>query len=101
MAPRTELQTLLEQVLGSGNVYFQPPNNITIAYPCIVYKRSRIESEFADNEPYGHQKRYTVTVISRDPDNAVVDQIAALPKCSHDRFFTADNLNHDVFTLYF
>lgn len=101
MAPRVDLQTLLEQILGSGNVYFQPPSNISMKYDCIVYKRSRIETNFADNKPYGHKKRYEVTLISRNPDNAVVDQIAALPQCSHDRFFTADNLNHDVFTLYF
>lgn len=99
--PRSELQTLLEQILGTGNVYFQPPNNTLISYPCIVYERSRIEVRFADNNPYKHTRRYTVTVISRDPDNTIVDSISALPQSTHDRFFTADNLNHDVFTLYF
>lgn len=101
MAPRLELQTLLEQILGSGNVYFQPPTNINLRYPCIVYERSRIDVNFADNGPYKNTKRYSVTVIDRDPDNSFVDQIAALSLCTHDRFFTADNLNHDVFTLYF
>lgn len=101
MAPRAELQTLLETILGSGNVYFQPPVNLSIQYPCIVYKRQQIKTNFADDKPYGHDKSYAVTYITRDPDDAVVDQIAALPMCEHNRFFTADNLNHDVFTLYF
>lgn len=101
MGTRLELQALLEELLGSSNVYFQPPTNTRMNYPCITYERSRIESIYADDKPYRHTKRYTVTLIHRDPDNAVVDQIAALPQCQHDRFFTADNLNHDVFTLYF
>lgn len=101
MAPRVELHALLEQKLGSGDVYFQPPTNTQINYPCIVYERAKIDTRFADNAPYNHTRRYTLTVIHRDPDNTVVDAIAALPLCVHDRFFTADNLNHDVFTLYF
>lgn len=101
MAPRVELQTLLEGILGSSNVYFQPPNNISIVYPCIVYERSSIDTVFANNAPYRHTRRYKVTVIHRNPDNTIVDAIAALPLCTHDVFFTADNLNHDVFTLYF
>lgn len=101
MAQRTELQTLLEQILGTPNVYFQPPTNINLVYPCIIYERARMDIRHADNNPYKHTRRYTVTAIARDPDNSLVDAIAALPLCTHDTFFTADNLNHDVFTLYF
>lgn len=101
MAPRVDLQTLLEEILGSDNVYFQPPAGRQMNYPCIVYQRNRIESEHANNQPYEQYKSYTVTYITRDPDDAVVDLIAALPKCEHNRFFALDNLNHDVFTLYF
>lgn len=101
MAPRLDLQTLLEAVLESDAVYFQPPNNITLRYPCIVYQRSGIDIRHADNNPYKHLVRYTVTLIHRNPDNDVVDRLANLSHCSYDRFFTANNLNHDVFTIYF
>lgn len=101
MAPRLSLQTLLTALLGSSNVYFQPPPSLAMNYPCIVYKRDDVNTEFADNKPYKHKKRYQVTVIDRDPDSVIPDKVAALPMCVFDRFFTADNLNHDVYNLYF
>lgn len=101
MAPREQLQALLEETLGSENVYFQPPANMTMQYPCIVYQRDLADTKFADNNPYHVMKRYQVTVISRDPDLDVPDKIAALPRALFNRFFVADNLNHDVYTLYY
>jgi hypothetical protein len=101
MAPRLQLQTLLEALLGSRHVYFQPPPTVKMEYPAIVYSRSHIETNFADNKPYKNKKRYQVTIIDRDPDSDIHEKVAALPLCSYDRFFTADNLNHDVFNLFF
>lgn len=99
MAPRLELQALLEDL--APNVYFQPPENVKLAYPCIIYKRDYAQVQFADNNPYRNTKRYMVTVIDRDPDSAIPDKVAALPMCIFNRFYTADNLNHDVFNLFF
>lgn len=101
MAPRLELQTLLEGLLESDHVYFQPPASIQMQYPCIVYHRYDALNKFAGNKPYSRTKRYQVTVIDRDPDSDVPDKVASLPMCTLNRFFTADNLNHDVFNLYF
>lgn len=101
MAPRLELQTLLEGVLGNSNVYFQPPSSLQIQYPCIVYARDNAKVEFADNTPYGYVKRYQVTFISRDPDSVIPDTISLLPMSNLSRVFTADNLHHQVFNLYF
>lgn len=98
---RLELQALLEVLLGSTNVYFQPPNNKEMLYPCIVYHRDTASTQFAANLPYRYDHRYQVTVIDRNPDSAIPDKVARLPMCIHNRFFTADNLNHDVFILYF
>ena len=101
MAPRLELQTKLEAVLGTNKVYFQPPASLTLTYPCIVYKRSGIKSLFGDNIPYSLSNEYTLTVIYKDPDSDLVDKVAQLPKCKLDRTFTNDNLYHAVFTIYF
>jgi len=95
------LQTLLESLLGSENVYFQPPENIQLEYPCIIYKLDSANTEFAGNRPYRYVKRYQVMVIDRDPDSPIPDKIAALPLCTFDRHYTADLLNHDVFNLFF
>jgi hypothetical protein len=99
MAPRLQLHQLLETV--ADNVYFQPPVNIQMQYPCIVYKRDFSNNQFADDKLYAFEYRYMLTVIDRDPDSEILEKVRALPKCVFNRFFTADNLNHDVFSIYF
>lgn len=100
MASRPELQTLFETVLGSKNVYFQPPASVNMKYPAIVYSLDSIDSGHADDGVYFFNKRYSVTVIYRDPDSDLVDKLAQLPTCRHNRHYTKDNLNHDVFLLF-
>lgn len=97
--PRSELHTILKTM--ASHVYFQPPTNITMQYPCIVYNRDTAKTTFADNFPHRIDSKYTVTVIDRNPDSAIPSLVAELPMCIHNRFFTADNLNHDVYNLFF
>lgn len=101
MAPRLELQQILESILGTRNVYFQPPPSLQMGYPAIVYKRDSLDTKYANDLPYAHTKRYLITVIDRNPDSAIPDKIRRLPMSSYDRFYTADGLNHDVFRLFF
>lgn len=101
MPTRLDLQQLLVTLLGSNNVYFQPPSNLQMEYPCIVYRRDDIEMEHADNTPYKNRTRYLVTVIDRDPDSDIPRKIGELPLVAFDRFYTADNLNHDVYRMFF
>lgn len=99
MAPRLQLQNLLESF--ADNVYFQPPTNIQLVYPCIVYKRDFGETKFADDLPYNHMTRYMITVIDRDPDSDIPGKVASMPMSLFNRFYTADNLNHDVYNVFF
>jgi hypothetical protein len=101
MAQRLELQAILTEILQTDQVYFQPPPSVHMDYPCIVYRRDYEQTQFADDKPYARKKRYQVTVIDRDPDSGIPDKIAELPLCVYDRFYTAENLNHDVFKLFF
>jgi hypothetical protein len=102
MASRESLQALLEEILGeSAKAYFQPPANVTMTYPCVVYRRDNMDSRFADNVPYVRTRRYQMTVIDRNPDSEIIDKIAVLPMCFYNRSFTKDGLNHDVFVLYY
>jgi hypothetical protein len=101
MAQRLQLHDLLVENLGSDYVYFQPPPTVNMTYPCIVYKRDSAITIFAGDKPYQNNTRYQVTVIDRDPDSLIPAKIAKLPMCIFDRFYTADNLNHDVFKLFF
>ncbi len=101
MAPRSDLQTKLESLSGVQKVYFQPPENVKLVYPCIVYNRDGLPVQYADNSPYHLTTKYEVTVMDRDPDSSIPRQVLMLPLCSHDRSFAVADLNHDVFTLYF
>ena len=98
---RLELQTLLEELLGSANVYFQPPSSVTMKYPAIVYSRSDIENFHANDGVYAQSVAYMVIVIDKNPDSECVKKVSKLPMCIYDRHYVSDNLNHDVFTLYF
>lgn len=99
MFTRIDLQDLLEELIDSENVYFQPPPDFKMSYPCIVYNRSNIRTQFADNNPYRHKKEYSITVIDADPDSVLPDLVAQLPQCTFDRHYVADQLNHDTFNI--
>lgn len=101
MERRLKLQTILETILGSEEVYFQPPENIKLKYPAIIYHQDQLSNQHADNLPYRQTKRYSVTVIDRDPDSEVSDKVATLPQTSFSRRFVVDNLNHYAYSLYF
>lgn len=101
MSRRLELQALLEALVGSRNVYFQPGPDIEMEYPCIAYTRSSILARWANNFPYFLRDRYSLTVMDRDPDSTIVRNVAGLPMCSYDRTFVVDQLNQTVFTIYF
>jgi len=101
MGQRLALHEDLKNILGSNNVYFQPPATIKLNYPCIIYRRSDIDTNFADDNPYILNKRYQITIIDSNPDSMIPNLIQNLPKCVFDRHFTADNLNHDVYQIYY
>ena len=101
MHNRLDLHELLCEVLGSRNVCYSPPESVKIKYPAIVYSRSDIDNDFADNSVYIQSHLYELTVIDEDPDSGIVDAVSKLPTCRFNRHFTLDNLNHDTFTIYY
>ena len=101
MASRLQLQSKLEELLGNKNVYYQPPESLKMEYPAIRYSKSKIESVNADNMKYSNFTRYEIIVIDRRPDNDVIQKILELPLSSYERHYAANNLNHDIITLYF
>ena len=101
MASRLELQSKFEDVLGSRNVYFQPPSSVRMQYPAIVYSRKDIEGRFANDKIYRKLPCYEAILIDKNPDSEFIDKILDLPYCSFDRHYEANNLNHDVFTIFY
>ena len=101
MTNRLNLQTTFENILGSRNVYYQPPESVKMQYPAIVYFRNSIENNHANDSVYNQNVSYEIIVIYKDPDSEIPLAVSQLPLCKFNRRYTADNLYHDVFTLYF
>lgn len=102
MGNRIELQSELEEILGTRNVYYQPPESKKIIYDCIIYQKKDIWAKHADDFKYVMQDCYELTIIYRDPDSDLTKRILDHFQYSNfNRHFTSDNLNHDVITLYY
>ena len=101
MASRESLHEMLKNMLGSSNVYYQPPESEKMEYPAIRYSKSNIESRYANDAKYSLMDRYELIVISKRPDHPVIKKLLTLPYCSYDRNYVSDNLNHDTLTLYY
>lgn len=101
MASRLDLQTQLETLLGSSNVYFQPPASVKMKYPAIVYALEDIENKHADDGVYISHHRYSVTLIDYDPDSSFVNLVAKLCSCRFNRYYAKENLNHWNFSVYY
>lgn len=101
MNNRLELHEIFCEILGSRNAYFQPPESVKMSYPAIRYSRKDIKNRFANDRVYMQKDCYEVIVIDKDPDSELVKKVSTFPMCSFDRHYVSDNLNHDVFTLYF
>lgn len=98
---RLELHELLAELLGSRNVYYQPPESVRMKYPAIKYSRDDIQNTFANNNVYMQQYAYEITVIDEDPDSEIVDKISKLPTARFERHYTSDDLNHDIYKIIF
>ena len=102
MASRLDLHRELEELFETKNVYFQPPENSKMKYDCVVYSRRTGDTRFADNKPYTFHKAYEVTLIRKDPESDWVDRFAMhFPMSRYDRNFKTENLEHDVFVIYY
>jgi len=114
---RSGLQEVLEEIFsifheadGFQHVYFQPGAKITLHYPCVVYKRDGDKPIWADNRKYLDNWSYQLVIIDKDPISSrinaegtktIIDAISELPKCSYIRHYVVDNLNHDMFKIYY
>lgn len=101
MASRLDLHRKLVELLGSDNVYYQPPEPVKMSYPAIRYSLKDIEKRSANDTSYMKTRHYEITVIDTKPDHAVIDKILSLPMSDYDRHYVSDNLNHDILTLYY
>lgn len=96
---RLELDAIFKELCP--NVYFEPPSTVRMSYPAIRYRRANVDTLFADNLPYKLTSGFEVTLITRDPDEPLIEKIASLPMCRFNRPYVAENLHHFVYLIYY
>lgn len=100
MGDRLELHNELLKFLP--NVYFQPPTNIQMNYPCIVYNKTPDKRYFGNDIIYLSQQGYQIMVIEHNPDSKISKGIEKhFQYCVINQYYTVDNLNHTTLSLYY
>lgn len=102
MASRLSLHEELKILLGTNNVYYQPPEASLIRYPCVIYHKSNIDTAPANDNLYLKDNQYELIVIDTNPDTNIPDKILEhFSMCSFNRSYRSENLNHYAITLYY
>lgn len=97
---RLELHRKLEEFYK--NVYFQPPSNIKLEYPCIVYNADGYDTRYGGNGVYIERKKYYITVMELEPEGLVPKSIRdSFLYCTIETQFTMNNLYHTRLSLYY
>lgn len=101
-ANRKELSSILFSVQEScgedPHLYFQPPEDVKLVYPCILYRLRTMTNDYADDRPYRNVIAYDITYITRSPVSKVPTELAKLPGFGFDRYYVSDNLHHYAYT---
>lgn len=101
MSDRLYLQAKFEEILGSRNVYFQPPASVSMRYPAIRYELGGFQNKSANNSnAYMSSTGYECVLITKEPDVEYLERIFKIPYCKFGRYYRADNLHHYTFTIY-
>lgn len=95
--------------LGVSNVYFEPPEDLIMEYPCVRFKRGTISSRHADNRIYKIDDSFDYIYISRISDDKMAHTILVgdseheppFRRIRHIRHYVADGLHHDHYKLYY
>lgn len=96
----TQLHPKLQEICQ--NVYYEPPANVSLSYPAIIYSRDNDDSRYADDSTYIQRIRYTVNIITCSACDTYIEEMKAkFQYVRFDRHYTHDNLHHNVFTLFF
>lgn len=102
MASWSDLRAELIRVSGMENVYYQPPSNVRMKFPCIRFKLEQVDVKYASNSVYMFKNKYQFTYISNVvSDDLIQTFVSSLRYCTFDRSYVSDNLYHYTFEIYY
>ena len=101
---RLFLHALLQNMFSDVSIYYRPPGNIILNYPCIVYEKKAYEPSFGNSTPYVVGMRFQVSLLSKLPGYTSVRDILSLNGqgaiVADSDSYENDDIVHDVFTVY-
>lgn len=96
------LKEFLSENYSDWRVYFQPPTNVKMEYPCVRYTKEAPKGLRADDSLYLKFRKYSVTAIHRNPDCNIGEELMEyFEHCSYENRYVTDNLYHEVLTIYY
>ena len=98
---RLDFHNYLKEICGESAkyIYFQPPDNLKMNYPAIVYSRDNISNDFADNDIYLQNVTYKVIVIDTKAESEIVEKISKTIGFKFSSHYVSNNYNYDVFKI--
>lgn len=100
---RIQLHEKLCSILGSRNVYYDPPENVKLQFDCIVYSLDQVQQAYANNGTYVLVTGYLLTIITRTPEaqtRIVGELMKTFSYVGWDRAYVIDHLHHAVVSIY-
>ena len=102
MGSRLKLHEELCRVLGTNNVYYDPPASVKMKYPCIRYSKGAPDLKRANNRVYRNTECYEGVVIDTNPDSKIPSKLLEnFQMCRIGKSYFAENLYHTPFTIYY
>lgn len=100
---RLSLHTLLTDTFPDVTIYYRPPGNVLLQYPCVVYEPKAFLPSYANAAAYVVGNRYQVTFISVLPGVSNSQLMFVLHGhglvVESNTAFENDDLAHEVFTV--
>ena len=99
---RNNVRLKLHEELESycANLYFQPPSNQQLVYPCIVYSNAKPVDFKSNNKLYIRKYGYRLTVIEKNPICPIAQSIVGDEFATYENEFVKDNLYHTILQYY-
>lgn len=104
MNSRTDFHSELCAQQGTNYIYFDPPENIQMHYPCIRYQIAKDSIKRANNKLYFSSVGYELIVINKDQDagmTLVKKILGHFMLSTFNRHYISDGLHHFVLTIFY
>lgn len=103
MKNMTKVGDILSNVIGDPErVHFQPSESVKLKFPCLIFKFDGYKDFFANDGRHMLREKYSVTHVYQNPEADLQEEIlSSFLFASFDRPYIADNLYHDVYTIYY